>query len=701
MAFAGTAVVSGRARGVVVATGAATELGRIAAQVHEVERRKAPLQVKFDRFARFLGIAIVGISGLVFLLGIWHGIPVTEMFVVAVATAVSAIPEGLPVAVTIAMAIGVARMSRRRAIVRKLPAVETLGSTTVIGSDKTGTLTRNEMTVTRLYDGEHCYEVTGGGYDPTAGAVLAEGGDAFGAREGLPAELAMVLRIGLLCNESRLYEKDGRWNVDGDPTEGALIVAALKAGMTVEGEREGLPLIDLLPFESEQGYMATLHREGEDGGVVYLKGAPEVVVERCALDPSLREEAMRVAGQMAGTGLRVLAMAWKPVAADIQQLSASAGVLHDGFRFAGLQGMYDPPREEAKAAIAGCRAAGIRTLMITGDHAVTAGAIAAELGIAAAAGRVISGRELEDMDDARLYDAVSEVSVYARVSPHHKLRIVTQLMRRGEIVAVTGDGVNDAPALKAAHIGVAMGITGTDVAKEAADIVLVDDNFATIFAAVEEGRVVYDNIKKVALFLVSCGFGELLAILATSLTGLPIPYNPAQILWLNLVTNGLQDVALAFEPGEPGVLHRHPRAPGEGIMSALMVRRTLLMGFILALGTVGVFLFYLHNGVALEKCRTMALTTMVFFQFFQAANCRSERQSVFRRSPLGNPFLLVSVVAAFFAQMAVLYVPTLQWIFRTVPLATADWLLILVVSIIVVVGVEIDKWWLSRREPDA
>ncbi|MBN2232071.1 MAG: HAD-IC family P-type ATPase [Deltaproteobacteria bacterium] len=697
MAFAGTAVVSGRARGVAVATGPETELGRIAAQVQRVERRKAPLQEKFDRFARFLGIAIVGISGVVFLLGVYHGIAVTEMFVVAVATAVSAIPEGLPVAVTIAMAIGVARMSRRQAIVRKLPAVETLGSTTVIGSDKTGTLTRNEMTVTRLYDGDHRYEVAGGGYDPAGGAVLAEGGDAFAGPDELPPRLAAVLRIGLLCNESRLYEKDGRWAVDGDPTEGALIVAALKAGLTVDGEQDKRPLIDLLPFESELGYMATLHRE-DGGGIVYLKGAPEVVVERCVAGPGERDQALLVAGQLAATGLRVLAMAWKPVSADTGRLTAE--LLRGGFRFGGLQGMYDPPRDEVKTAIAGCREAGIRTLMITGDHAVTAAAIADNLGITAA-GRVLTGSELEAMDDDALYDAVADVSVYARVSPHHKLRIATQLMHRGEIVAVTGDGVNDAPALKAAHIGVAMGITGTDVAKEAADIVLVDDNFATIFAAVEEGRVVYDNIKKVALFLVSCGFGELLAILATSLVGLPIPYNPAQILWLNLVTNGLQDVALAFEPGEPGVLHRHPRAPGEGIMSALMVRRTLLMGFILALGTVGVFLLYLHRGVDLEKCRTMALTTMVFLQFFQAANCRSERQSVFRRSPLGNPFLLVSVVAAFFAQIAVLYVPALQWIFRTVPLDAADWLLILVVSVTVVIGVEFDKWRLGRRETDA
>ncbi|MBN2332824.1 MAG: HAD-IC family P-type ATPase [Deltaproteobacteria bacterium] len=697
MAFTGTTVVSGRARGIVVATGLQTALGRIAEEVREAAYVKVPLQMHLERFARRLAVVIVGMSLLVFLIGLFHGISLAEMFIVAVATAVSAIPEGLPVAVTIALAIGVARMAKRQAIVRKLPAVETLGSTTVIGSDKTGTLTRNEMTVNRLFAGGHVYEMTGSGYEPS-GELLC---DALPV-DPLLAEhepLRTLLRIGLLCNESQLYREAEQYKVDGDPTEGALIVAAMKAGLAVEAEQQRYPLVAMLPFESEYGYMATLHRQGEKK-LLFLKGAPEIVLARCGADSVGdifdRQAVLQTAERFAGLGLRVLAMAAKEVAPDLEE--PTHAMVDGGFLFAGLQGMIDPPRMEVQEAVAGCRRAGIKTIMITGDHAVTAVAVAGKLGIGGPDPQVLTGKQLEKMDDDELFNRLESVSVFARVTPQHKLRITHQLLRHGEVVAVTGDGVNDAPALKAAHIGIAMGRTGTDVAKEAADMVLVDDNFASIFAAVEEGRVVYDNIRKVTLFLVSCGFGELVAILATSLLGLPIPYNPAQILWLNLVTNGLQDVALAFEPGEPGVLLRQPRRPTEGIISPLMIRRIVIMGLIMAAGTVLMFFTYLRLGMALEKARTVALTTMVFFQFYQAANCRSEEKSVFQLNPFGNPFLFYSLIAAFFAQLVVLYVPMFQWIFRTVPLTVGDMGLIILAATSIIVGVEMDKWRLNRRK---
>jgi Ca2+-transporting ATPase len=692
MAFMGTIVVSGRAAGIVVETGNRTILGQIAEEVRQVSALKTPLQEKMERFAKLIGIFVVVFSVVVLALGTAYGEKISEMFMVAVALAVSAIPEGLPVAVTIAMAIGVARMARRNAIVRKLPAVETLGSTTVICSDKTGTLTKNEMTVRLIYDGMHAYEITGSGYEPK-GEILHEN---LPLRIEERKNLEQVLRIGLLCNESEVYQEDGAYKVEGDPTEGALIVSAMKIGLDPVEEKRNYPQLAILPFESERGYMATLHRHG-DRKFIFVKGAPEQVLDMCTecmLEGGFKaQEIVQVSSDFARQGVRVLAMGFKEVAPDKEELSHKD--IEEGIVYAGLQGMIDPARPEAIDAIEGCKQAGIRTIMITGDHAITAVAVSRKLRIGGDDPPVLQGKDLEATSDEELFGKVKHVSVYARVSPQHKLRITQQLLKHGEVVAVTGDGVNDAPALKAAHIGIAMGKTGTDVAKEASDMVLADDNFATIFSAVEEGRVVYDNIKKVTLFLVSCGFGELLAILATIVMRLPIPYLAVQILWLNLVTNGFQDVALAFEPEEEGILKRPPRSPRENILSPLMVQRTLLMGAILAAGTVFIFLSHLDAGVPLERARTAALTTMVFFQFYQAFNCRSETESVFRMSVWSNPFLLFSLMAAFFAQMAVLYVPALQFVFRTVPLTATEWLRIALVASTVVIAVEIDK--LIRR----
>ncbi|RLA87299.1 MAG: cation-transporting P-type ATPase [Deltaproteobacteria bacterium] len=767
MAFMGTIIVTGRAKGVAVETGSRTALGRIAVDVGEIGETKSPLQEKIDRFANAIGFIVLVAASLLFLIGILVGVRAKDMFMTAVAAAVATIPEGLPIVVTIALAIGVARMAQRNAIIRKLPAVETLGSTTVICSDKTGTLTKNEMTVRLAYDGRKIYEITGTGYEPQ-GEIFEEGRKIHAEAD---PHLTTMFRIGLLCNESDVYIEEDRYRVDGDPTEGALIVSAMKAGLDPEVERDRYQQVFIIPFESERGYMATVHRQ-EDHNLVFVKGAPEKLLDICS---ECRFDAWadvpRVANHFAQEGLRVLAMAFKKI--PVEQIEITMADLQTGLIFAGLQGLIDPPREEAVEAIKGCKQAGIRVVMVTGDHVVTAEAIAKKLGIEeeeeevedlvskpvdamtdeelflitremtnvlaqrsgltgrtpvnltgkhlqamedmelfafikevlaslvkragpeGAMRKVLAGKELETMSDLALFHLVKKVYVYARVAPNHKLRIVQQLIKHGEIVAVTGDGVNDAPALKAAHIGVAMGKTGTDVAKEASDMVITDDNFASIYQAVELGRTVFDNIRKVTFFLIPTGIAAIISILATVMLGLPLPYLPAQLLWINLVTNGLQDVALAFEPGEKDVLKRPPRDPQEGIMSRLLIERTIFVALLISAGVVYQFIHALNQGMSLEKAQTIAVTTMVFFQFLQAWNSRSELQSLFAMNPLGNPFLFFSTIAAFLAQLAAVYLPSMQWILRMEPINAEEWLRIGLVSLTVVIVVEIDK--LLRR----
>ena len=688
MAFMGTIVVNGRGRGIVVETGVKTVLGQIAREVEELSVTTTPLQQKIVKFAQFIGFIVLGSAASISILGLFLGISIAEIFKIAVAASVAAVPEGLPIVVTITMAIGISRMARRHAIVRNLPAVETLGSTTVICSDKTGTLTKNEMTVKVIYDGEHSYEVTGSGYEPK--------GEIFHEWESCNVAtlkgLCGVVRIGVLCNESSLYEDNGQFKVNGDPTEGALIVSAMKAGLSFEEEKIRYPQLSILPFESDRGFMATLHHYNGKK-IIFVKGAPEKVIEMCSQTPEGdrldREKALRMAEHFAKDGMRVLAMAYKEAPDDLSELTHQD--LEENLILAGMQGMIDPPRPEAIEAVKGCREAGIRVAMITGDHAVTASAIGRMFGISRERSKVLTGRELETMSDDDLFTKVKDVSVYARVSPHHKLRIVQQFMKHGEVVAVTGDGVNDAPALKAAHIGVAMGKTGTDVAKESADMVITDDNFASIFHAVEAGRVVFDNIRRVTLFLIPTGFAAIVSILIAMALDIPIPYVAAQLLWINLVTNGLQDVALAFEPGEKDVIKNPPRNPKEGIMSRLMYERSILVGLIISAGIIYNFISALDEGVSLERARTIAVTTMVLFQFFQAWNCRSELESVFRINPLSNPFLFYSMVAAFLAQIAVVYVPALQLVFRTEALSLAEWVKIGLVALTVVIAVEVDK----------
>jgi Ca2+-transporting ATPase len=694
MAFMGTVVVNGRAKSIVVETGGSTVLGSIAREVKGIGLVKAPLQEKIYHFAKAIGFLVMAASTLLFLIGLLVGESAKVMFMTAVAAAVATIPEGLPIVVTIALAIGVARMARQNAIIRKLPAAETLGSTTVIGSDKTGTLTKNEMTIKLIYDGKHTYEVTGSGYDPK-GEIL---------HEGMPVDskemkhLIHVLRIGLLCNESNIYQEDGQYKVDGDPTEGALIVSAMKVGVKPEEDKGKYPQIAIVPFESDYGYMATLHKH-RGGKIIFVKGAPERVLEMCIQSAYgmelIKKDILHVANDFAKEGLRVLSFAYREALDDLEELTHRD--VESGLTFAGLQGMMDPPRLEAIEAIEGCRRAGIRVVMITGDHAFTARAIAKKLGIADENAEVLTGKELEEIGDSELFEKVQSLSVYARVSPHHKLRIVQQLKKHGHIVAVTGDGVNDAPALKEAHIGIAMGMSGTDVAKEASDMVLTDDNFASIFNAVKEGRIVFDNIRKVTSFLIPTGIAAILSILGTIIFGMPIPYVPAQLLWINLVTNGLQDVALAFEPGEKDVIKRPPRNPQEGIMNRILIERTILVGVLISAGVVYNFMTALQAGDSIEKARTVAVTTMVFFQFFQAWNSRSELQSVLHISPMSNPFLFYSMIAAFLAQLSVIYVPPLQWVFRTEPITINEWVQILTVSATVIFVVEIDKWIRRRK----
>jgi Ca2+-transporting ATPase len=697
MAFMGSVVVSGRSRGFVVETASQTVLGGIARDVRGAQTAKAPLLVKFHRFSNRIGILILAASAVLFGIGTLIGIPMKTMFTTMVAAAVAAIPEGLPIVLTIALAVGVQRMARRNAIIRKLPAVETLGSTTVICTDKTGTLTKNEMTVKVVYDGEHVFDLTGSGYD-TTGEILHEW---VVAKEQERQQLFMCFRIGLLCNESSLFEEDGETKVDGDPTEGALIVSAVKAGLQPEKERADYRQLALVPFESERGYMATLH-EHEGERFIFVKGAPEKILELCttcmAKDSLRTEEILRTSHLFATEGMRVLAMAYKRVPEQLGALDHRD--VEGDLVLAGIQGMIDPPRDEAVEAIKGCRQAGIRVVMITGDHPTTALAIGRKVGIARENDRVLTGRELMGMSDEELNRQIREVSVYARVAPDQKLRIARLMMNQGEIVAMTGDGVNDAPALKAAHIGIAMGKKGTDVAKEASDMVLLDDNFATIFKAVEDGRVVFENIRKVVFFLIPTGVAAIGAIVGSLILGIPIPYVASQLLWINLVTNGIQDVALAFEPGEKNILKRPPFSPDEGVMSPVLVQRTVIVGLLISIGIVYNFAHALDSGLSLEKARTVAVTTMVFFQFFQAWNSRSETQSVFRIPFFSNPFLFFGLLAAFFVHLAAIYLPSLQWLLQMESLSGDEWLRILIVSSTIIVVVEIDKW-LRKRKRDS
>jgi Ca2+-transporting ATPase len=698
MVYSSTVVTYGKGTALVTATGMGTELGKIAHLVQTVGRESTPLQDQLDKVGKLLVYGCILIVAAVFGLGLWRGVPPVEMFLTAVSLAVAAIPEGLPAVVTIALALGVRRMVQRNALIRKLPSVETLGSATIICTDKTGTLTQSEMTVRKIGLLDRTIDVTGDGYDP-------EGGFFIDGRSVDPGEhdLRLALRIGVLCNNASLKrggEEGSRWHVIGDPTEGALLSVAGKAGLWLSDLVADYSMLEELPFDSNRKRMSTIWRGPHGGLTAYVKGAPDVVVGLCTriqdsgrarpATAADRERLLSLNHQLADEAMRVLAVAYR----DLEEKFAEPTVdqVERELVFAGLMAMKDPPRSEAKEAIATARRAGLEVVMITGDHKSTAVAIAKELELYGDGDIAFTGSELDEIDDERLTEIVEKIRVYARVSPEHKLRIVRAWGKRGHIVAMTGDGVNDAPALKEADIGIAMGITGTDVSKEASDMILTDDNFASIVAAVEEGRAIFDNIRRFIHFLISCNIGELLAMFLASLLGLPLPLLPIQILWVNLATDSLPALALGVEPAEPGGMDRPPRPPSEGVITKRIASIMLMQGTVIGLLTLGAFVFeYFVMGGSVERARVVAFSTTIFAQNVHAFNVRSNRYSVFKLGLFTNPWLLVAFGVVILSELAVIYVPFLQPIFKTMPLGAQDWALVVTLGLMPLVVVEIIK----------
>jgi Ca2+-transporting ATPase len=695
MAYASTLVTYGQGAGMVTATGDATEVGRISQLISAAEELETPLTRKISEFSNVLLYVILGLSVLTIVVGLLRGQTFVDMFMAAVALAVGAIPEGLPAAVTITLAIGVSRMAKKRAIIRKLPAVETLGSTTVICTDKTGTLTENQMTVQEIVAGGLSYTVGGTGYNPMQGRI--EGPEAVSASTS--AALLECLRAGLLCNDSQLVEEDGVWQVHGDPTEGALLTSARKGGLGPETVAAS-PRLDTVPFESAHQYMASLHEAGSGAPTrrVYLKGAVEAVLARCAsqLDGQGNPAPLRVdeihgaVEAMAAKGLRVLAMAGKKMGSEISAIHHAD--LTDGLIFLGLQGMIDPPRPEAVAAVKTCQAAGIRVKMITGDHPLTAAAIASQVGLCGFDSvSVLTGPELEKLSDSALIARAEDTAVFARVSPEQKLRLVEALQARGHVLAMTGDGVNDAPALKRADIGVAMGITGTEVAKEAADMVLTDDNFSSIEAAVEEGRGVFDNLVKFIAWALPTNLGEGLVILTAIFLGVTLPILPVQILWINMTTAGILGLALAFEPKEQGIMLRSPRKPNAPILSHSVIFRITLVSFLMLGTAFWLFAWELSDGATLAEARTAAVNAFVMVELFYLFNCRSLEKSVFKLGFFSNLWVLGGVIAMFLLQVAYTHLPMMNRLFQSAPVGLAVWGKTVLAGVAVFVIVEIEK----------
>ncbi len=709
MAFAGTLVTYGTGTGVVAATGGKTELGRISTMLSETTDLETPLTRALQEIGAKLTVGIVVLSALMLAVGtareMNNGVAFFEAFrgtiTFAIALAVGAIPEGLPAVVTIALAIGVQRMAARRAVIRKLPAVETLGSTTVICSDKTGTLTRNEMTVQALWTPEAGpVAVEGVGYEPSGG---------FSRPPGSPEEA--LLRAGALCNDASLHEELGRWVLTGDPTEGALLTAAEKAGLRVEDLRREWARLDAIPFESQNQFMATLHRT-DQGTMLLLKGAPEVILSRCAGVPA--DQVHREVEALASQGMRVLAFAEKELPRGQEEVHLEDAA--SGFRFLGLQGMIDPPRTEAIEAIRACHTAGITVKMITGDHQATAEAIGRQLGLQAQA-PAVTGRQIAAMDDASLAEALRRSNVFARVAPEHKLRLVRSLQAQGEVAAMTGDGVNDAPALKQADIGVAMGITGTAVSKESADLVLTDDNFASIRAAVEEGRRVYDNLVKSLAFVLPTNLG-LAFILTWGVAFFPfhpqsgellLPMLPAQLLWVNLIASFFLGTPLAFEAPEKDLMSRPPRRPGEPILSPFVLYRTVMVALLMTAGALVMFQHEyasalasgLGDAAATAEAQTMAVTTVVAFQVFYLLNCRSMKDSVLAIGLWSNPMIYVGIGLLAVLQLLFIYLPVMNTVFGTLPLSALDLGKAIMVGAVVLPVVAVEKSLRARRAPAA
>ena len=707
MVFSATHIVYGRGKAVVVATGMKTEFGKIAKMVQEAEEEKTPLEKKLDSFASKIAKIVIAVCAIIFALeafevamqGQFEINGFIQAFMSSIALAISAVPEGLPAIVTITLALGARELARRNAIIRKLAAAETLGAVTVICSDKTGTLTKGEMTVRRVYVDNKIYEITGVGYEPK-GEFILRGEKIEPEKE---EALIYLLKIGALCNNALIVKEKEKWEVIGDPTEAALIVAAEKAGLKYKTLEKNYPRIGEIPFTSERKCMTTIHLTPEKKKIALLKGAPEVVLEKCTyildngkikkLTEKKRKEILKINEEMAKEALRILGMAYKELPKKMEKYSEE---IEKDMIFIGLEGMMDPPREEAIEANKKCQKAGIKTVMITGDHKLTAVAIAKEIGIFKEGDIVLTGKELESLDEKEFEEIVEKVTVYARVSPEHKLKIVRALKAKGHIVAMTGDGVNDAPAVKTADIGVAMGITGTDVTKEASSLILTDDNFATIVRAVEYGRVIYDNIRKYARFLIACNFDELLVIGTFAILGgifgeemFPLPLLPAMILWINLVTDGGPAIALATDPPEDDVMERPPRKPEEGILHGMIA--FIIASFLLqAAGTFLVFAleYYIWPAhgfgteATLNEARTAAFVQAAMFELFVVWNCRSEKRSVWRlgRKNFSNKFFVVAVLASIALTLGICYIPITQRMFHIVPLTPIDLLYVVGVA---------------------
>lgn len=681
LVYMGTIVTYGRARAVVVSTGMSTEIGRIATAIQEVKPEKTPLQKSIGKLSQYLVVLFLGVCGLLLAVGLLKGLEWLDVFLLAVAAAVSAIPEGLPAVVTIVLAIGMRAMAKRNAVIRKLVAVETLGSATVICSDKTGTLTMNEMTVNRIYIDGQWVEVSGEGYQPQG--EFRRDGQVLDPKDEKP--LGLLLRIGALCNDALLVEENEEgWNIFGDPTEGALVVVAAKAGLDKEKMEKSFPRLDEIPFQSEKQYMATMHpRDG--GRVVYVKGAVEKLLPLSShflnkdgpvtLAESDIQAIMAANETMAREAMRVMATAYTDLPESVDDLRDEH--IQGNLVFVGLLGMSDPPREEAKEAVQLCRQAGIRVVMITGDNQLTAESVAQQLGLPP--GEAVSGAELQEMSDEELSRRVESISVFARIEPLHKLRIVNALKEKGHIVAMTGDGVNDAPALKTADIGVAMGITGTDVAKEASDMVLADDNFVSVVAAVEEGRAIFNRLRNVLFFFLATNLGELFALILSVFFVGQAPLLAAQILWVNLVTDTAGGIPLGFEPTFGDELKQPPRSPKVGLIFPGMLLRVGFASLFIGIGTYLVF-NWAYTRTTLEEARTVAFCTMVTFQWFQAFSARSDEYTVFRLGFFRNHWLIVSILIAILLQLAVVYIPAMQTAFRTAPLGVDMWGITLIAS---------------------
>ncbi|HOB63088.1 MAG TPA: cation-transporting P-type ATPase [Candidatus Competibacteraceae bacterium] len=701
MVYSGTLVSYGQATGVVVATGEQTEIGRISTLLEQVEEIATPLLRQMAQFGRWLSAAIVLAAAATFALGVyWRGLSEDDMFMAAVALAVAAIPEGLPAIMTIILAIGVQRMARRNAIVRRLPAVETLGAVTVICSDKTGTLTRNEMTVQRVVTAERAFAVSGAGYAPSGGFSVGE--------QLIQPEAALDLqaigRAVLLCNDAVLRQQDDQWRMEGDPTEGALLTLAHKAGLDPKVELARCPRLDSIPFESEHRFMATLHRDQDDHAIVYVKGAPERILTMCACERGLEDmQPLRPdywrqrVEELAAAGQRVLAIAFRSLP-DAQSTLAVADIEVD-LILLGLLGISDPPREEAIRAVRQTQQAGIRVKMITGDHGATARAIAVQLGIGDGR-QVLTGPELEALDDSALQAVVLDTDVYARASPEHKLRLVAALQARNQVVAMTGDGVNDAPALKRADIGVAMGRNGTEAAKEAAAMVLADDNFASIAHAVEEGRTVYDNLRKALLFTLPTNGAQALVIVAAILLGVTLPITPVQILWVNMVTAVTLALALAFEPAESNVMQRPPRDPGQPLLSGILLWRIGAVSVLLVIAPLALFQWEVMQHRPVAEARTLAVNALVVSEIFYLFNSRYIYGSVLTRAGLlGSRPVLISIGLMLLLQLAFTYLPALQYLMGTASISLADWGIVTLAGLAVLLLVELEKalWRVVRR----